>query len=126
MNEIQAPLTEDEAACLMIMKEGVALLALPYSRWEKPIRGMLRRGFVQRQNMKGGGDEYVITDTGRAVCDAWENQSLIDVINVNNKVAESTVPFPVNTVGFSEKQVRALADFYWKMTGRNPVEICPP
>lgn len=123
MNEIQVPLTEDEAACLMIMKEGAPLVAMEFSRWDKPIKTLAKRGLCAPRMMLGGGAEYVITDAGHVVCEAWENQSLRDVITANNNVAERR---EFNIDGFTARQVKALADFYWKMTGRNPSEICPP
>lgn len=117
-------LTEDEAAALKIMAQGAALVALSFSRWEKPIKTLASRGFCEARPMLGGGVEYVATQTGREVSEAWEDMSLRDVIRVNNEVA--TQRHDINPAGFSEKQIRALADFYWKMTGRNPSEICPP
>lgn len=132
MPEIVPDLTEDEAACLMILKDGAGLLDMGgYSRWSKPVKSLVVRGFAKPRkiatfdpaNNTAQAFDYVITDAGRSVCEAWENQSLMDVIRANNSVAERK---PIDTGGFTEKQIRALADFYWKMTGRNPSEICPP
>ena len=133
MSEVVANLSTEEATCLMAMKEGAGLLDLgPYSRWHEAINSLVNRGYAKSRdvltfdpkNPHSKGCEYVITDAGRRVCDDWENQSIRDLIGANNAVALSKQGWHVR--GFSEKQVDALANFYWKMTGRNPSEICPP
>ena len=129
MNDVIPEFTENEISALMVLAQGVGLLAL--GNWEKSLKSLVSRGFAKpRQistydpaNNTAQAYDYVITDAGREVCEAWENQSLMDVIKANNAVAQRS---PINISGFTEKQVRALADFYWKMTGRNPAEICPP
>lgn len=123
MSDVIPELTEEEASALQTMAHGAALLALRFSRWEKPIEALSARGYCQPRPYPGGGVEYIITDAGAAAIEAWENDALRDVIRVNNEVAQAKA---VPATAFTQRQIDALANFYYKMTGRNPSEICPP
>ena len=92
MTDVVPKLTEDEAACLLIMKEGQALVDIgEFSKWHNPLLSLSRRGLCATAQKFNNGYEYVITDTGRQVVEAWEDQSLRDVIEANNKVASNRV-----------------------------------
>jgi hypothetical protein len=122
MPEIISDLTGDEASCLMIMNEGAPLVDLgEHSRWHVPLRTLLNRGFVSQQRYPGGGTEYVITSFGQDAIKGWEDQSIRDVIEANNRVARQRPD-----AGLTPRQIQFLAEFYRNMTGRNPSEICDP
>ncbi len=72
MSDVQAPLTDDEAAVLQIaVNQGVAMIAM--GRWEKPVRSLIKRGFLN--DASGDGFNCFITDAGKA---AFEGQEAED------------------------------------------------
>jgi F0F1-type ATP synthase membrane subunit b/b' len=103
MNEqITTPLSQDEAACLLIAAQGQSMLAV--GRWKHPIKSLVMRGLM-RSN-----DEFnnVITDAGRAAIDAHEDEAdkhLVEVANaiVGAKVAQADI------AKFAEQAAQLLA-----------------
>lgn len=70
--EILAPLTDDERAVLMIASQGAPMI--PIGRWERPIKALARRGFMQMLDAMN----YVITEAGRAAMNSAEQAAQDD------------------------------------------------
>lgn len=88
MSDIIPSLTEDEAAVLMIMKEGQPLVDLgEHSKWHGSLLSLASRGLCSAVSQFKSGSEYAITEAGRTAAEEWENQSIRDVIQANNKMA---------------------------------------
>lgn len=134
MMSIIPSLTEDEAAVLMIMKEGQPLVDLgEHSKWHGSLLSLAGRGLCSAVSQFKSGSEYAITEAGRTAAEEWENQSIRDVIQANNAVASNRRDYvtpdeisKLRVYGLSPKQIAALANFYTNTTGRNASEICEP
>lgn len=68
MSDVQAPLTNDEAAVLQIAAQGMPMIGI--GRWEVPVASLLKRGFLT--DLSGDTFNCVITDAGRAAMGAQE------------------------------------------------------
>ena len=79
MNEIIAPLNEEERAVLMIAAQGQYMI--PIGRWEAPIKSLAARGYMTKLDDVN----YVITAAGREASDSAETDALRDYINAGRR-----------------------------------------
>ncbi len=82
-------LSQDELTVLMIAVHGESMMAI--GRWQKPIESLLQKGYMQSR----GGDNFncIITDAGRAACEARDKQDQDDLDNEFRKIPPA-VPYP--------------------------------
>ncbi len=81
MNEIVAPLSNDELTVLMIAKRGEYMI--PIGRWEMPIKSLTARGLMRRLDDVN----YVITDAGMKASEAAEDDAIRDFVKTGRRWA---------------------------------------
>lgn len=83
-----ADLTNDELTVLMIAAEGEPMM--PIGRWEAPCKSLVKKGLLQPTPSSGdlaGMHNLRITEAGRAAATRGEDDSIRDLITVNNRIA---------------------------------------
>jgi hypothetical protein len=79
VNEIIAPLSEDERAVLMIAAQGQYMI--PIGRWEQSVKALTARGFLRKLDNVN----YVITEAGRKASEDAETDAFNGLFKVSRR-----------------------------------------
>lgn len=84
---VTGPLSQDELTVLMIAAEDQPMI--PIGRWKEPAENLVARGFLQPTPSfqdATGNFNLRITDAGRKAASQDEDNSIRDMISVNNAI----------------------------------------